>query len=71
MKNYEKHIEEFGKEIADEAVKKMRDPKFKPYLEKLNIATSISRIYSVEIMMVMEDLDKSISKNIKRILESN
>jgi hypothetical protein len=71
MKNYEKQIEEFGKEIADEVVQKMRDPKFTPYLERYKVATSISRIHDVEIMVAMEDLEKSISKHIKRMLEMN
>ena len=71
MKNYEKQIEEFGKEIADEVVKKMSDPKFTPYLERYKVASSIARIHDVEIMVAMEDLEKSISRNVKRILESN
>jgi len=71
MKNYEKHIEDWGKELADEVVKKMRNPKFTPFLEKLKIAQSLSTIHDTSVMEVMEDLEKSISREVKRILESN
>jgi len=66
-KVYEKQISEFGREIADETIRKEKDNTYKNSLDRFSIARSISNIYDVELRTVTEDLDNSILKEIKRM----
>ncbi len=66
MKNYEKQIQEFGKEIADEILMKEKDPSYVFSLEKNSIARSISTIYEEDLRKTTEDLQSSINKELKR-----
>jgi hypothetical protein len=66
MKNYEKQIQEFGKEIADEILMKEKDPSYLFCLEKNSISRSISTIYDVDLRKATEDLESSINNELKR-----
>jgi hypothetical protein len=66
-KVYEKQISEFGREIADETIKKEKDSTYKISLDRFSIASSISSIHNVELRTVTEDLDNSILKEIRII----
>ena len=66
-KAYEKQISEFGKEIADETIRREKDNTYKASLDRFSIARSISNIYDVELRTVTEDLDNSITREVKRM----
>jgi len=67
MKSYEKQIEEFGKEIADEVITKEKNYKYEIFLDRYEIARSLSSIHSEDLRKTTEDLDKSIDKSLSRI----
>ncbi len=62
MKSYEKQLEEFGYEIADEIIKKERDHRYEPCLEQHRIARSLSSIHDHGLRKTTEDLDKAVNK---------
>ena len=67
MKTYQNQIEEFGHEMADDIIKREKDPTWESPLKKMDICSSISKIYDVEYRTVIDDLDKQITKSIKII----
>lgn len=67
MKSYEKQLEEFGREIADEVISKEKDYKYKASLDRYEISRSLSSIYSHDLSKTTEDLDRSINKSLSRI----
>jgi hypothetical protein len=71
MKSYEKQIEEFGKEIADEVVLKEKNYKYEIFLDRYEIARSLSSIHSEDLRKTTEDLDKSIDRSLSRIRIQN
>lgn len=66
MRTYEKQIEIFGYEIADEVTKRENDKNFQFSLDRFKIAQSISKIYERDLRQVSEDLDDQIKKSLKR-----
>jgi hypothetical protein len=66
MKNYEKQILEFGKEIADEILRKEKDPSYTASLDKHSISRSIATIYDEDLRKTTEDLEDSIKKELRR-----
>jgi len=66
MKTYEKQIHEFGKEIADEILRKEDDYSYQASLDKTTIARSISNIYNQQLEKTMDDLEKSISVELRK-----
>jgi hypothetical protein len=66
MRPYEKQIEIFGYEIADEIIRKENDKEWKGSLDRFKIAQSISKIYERDLRNVSDDLDDSIKKGLKR-----
>jgi hypothetical protein len=62
MKSYEKQLEEFGREIADEVISKEKDYKYEASLDRYQIAKSLSSIYSKGLIKATEDLDRSINR---------
>ena len=71
MKSYEKQIEEFGKEIADEVILKEKNYKYEVFLDRYEIARSLSSIHSEDLRKTTEDLDKSIDRSLSRIRIQN
>jgi len=66
MKTYEKQIEIFGYEIADEVVKRENDKNYQFSLDRFKISQSISKIYEKDLREVSDDLDDQIKKSLKR-----
>lgn len=66
MKTYEKQIEIFGYEIADEVVKRDNDKNYQFSLDRFKIAQSISKIYERDLRQILDDLDDEIKKSLKR-----
>lgn len=62
MRNYEKQLEIFGSEIADDQMKKENDKEWVITLDRYKVAQSISKIYSVDLRKVTDDLDEQIKK---------
>ena len=71
MKSYEKQLEEFGKEIADEVILKEKNYKYELFLDRYEIARSLSSIHSEDLRKTTEDLDKSIDKSLSIIRIQN
>jgi hypothetical protein len=69
MKSYEKHIEELAVEIADEIIRKEKDHSYQVVLEQNRIARSLSSIHDVGLRKSTEDLDKAVSKALRRLRE--
>lgn len=67
MKSYEKHVDELGREIADEIIKKENNSSYQIILEQNRIARSLSTIHDVGLRKSTEDLDKSVTKFLKRL----
>lgn len=66
MKSYEKQLEEFGREIADEVISKEKDHKYEASLDRYQISKSLASIYNQDLRKATEDLDKSINKTLAR-----
>jgi hypothetical protein len=66
MKSYEKQLEEFGKEIADEVLIKEKDYKYEASLDRYQISRSLASIYNQDLRKATEDLDKSINRTLAR-----
>lgn len=66
MKTYENQINEFGKEIADEIIRKEQDFSYQVMLDKTSIARSISNIYNQKLEKTIDDLDKSIRVELRK-----
>jgi hypothetical protein len=64
MKSYEKQLEEFGREIADEVIIKEKDYKYEASLDRYQIARSLASIYSQDLRKATEDLDRSINRSL-------
>lgn len=71
MRSYEKQIQEFAKEIADENITKSQNPGYEPVLDLLSVARSISNIYSVDLRKATEDLESEVRKSTARTLNPN
>lgn len=71
MKSYEKQLEEFGREIADEVLTKEKDYKYEASLDRDQISRSLSSIYSKDLIKTTEDLDRSINKSLARMRSQN
>ena len=69
MKSYEKHIDELAVEIADEIIKKENNPSYQAVLEQNRVARSLSSIHDVGLRKSTEDLDKAVSKFLRRLRE--
>lgn len=69
MKSYEKHIDELAIEIADEIIKKQEDPSYQAVLDQNRVARSLSSIHDVGLRKSTEDLDRAVSKFLKRAKE--
>lgn len=67
MRPYQKQIELFGYEIADEIIKKEGDKSFQSSLDRYKITQSIAKIYEKELRDVSDDLDDQIKKSIRKI----
>lgn len=67
MKTYSDQIRIFGYELADETIKKEKDKNWISNLDRFKIASSISKIYDIDLIQVTDDLDKSIKLNLKKI----
>ena len=67
MKYYEKQLEEFGREIADEVITKEKDYKYEVSLDRYQISRSLSSIYNQDLRKTTEDLDISINKSLVRM----
>jgi hypothetical protein len=67
MKSYEKQLEEFGKEIADEVITKEKNYKYEASLDRYQISKSISSIYNQDLRKTTEDLDRSVNKSLARM----
>ena len=67
MKSYEKQLEEFGREIADEVITKEKDYKYEVSLDRYQISRSLSSIYNQDLRKTTEDLDISINKSLVRM----
>lgn len=62
MRNYQQAIDQFGHEIADDSVRKERNPEWDVTFHKSNVAKSLSILYSKSIMTVTRDLEKVIKE---------
>jgi hypothetical protein len=69
MKSYEKHIDELAVEIADEIIRKENNPSYQAVLEQNRVARSLSSIHDVGLRKSTEDLDKAVSKFLRRLRE--
>jgi hypothetical protein len=69
MRAYKKQIEEFGKEIATDIVRKETNESWS-VMDRFATADSIARIYDEDIRKVTEDLEEEIKRNIKEIKNS-
>jgi uncharacterized FlaG/YvyC family protein len=69
MRAYKKQIEEFGKEIATDIVRKETNESWS-VMDRFATADSIARIYDEDIRKVTEDLEEEIKRNIKEIKHS-
>ena len=67
MKSYEKQLEEFGREIADEVIYKKKDYKYEASLDRYQISRSLASIYGQDLRKATEDLDRSINKSLVRM----
>jgi len=67
MRNYEKHLEELGKEIAEEVINKEKNPKWEIVLDQNSVARSLSNIYDKGLKTTYNDLDTSVRKNLARM----
>lgn len=67
MKTYDKHIEELSYEIADDILRKEKDPNWEITFHQYDVAKSLSSIYYREFESVSEDLDNSVRNNLKKI----
>jgi hypothetical protein len=66
MKEYDKQIDKFGKEIADEILAKEKNPSYVPFLVKESIARSISNIYGELFIKASDDLEDSIQRALRK-----
>lgn len=66
-KSYEIHVSEFAKEIADEVIRRENDSSYKPILDKYSIAKSISIAHGEDLRRATEDLEKEITKWVRRL----
>ena len=66
MKSYEKQLEEFGREIADEVITKEKNHKYEASLDRYQISKSLASIYNQDLRKATEDLDRSIDKSLAR-----
>jgi hypothetical protein len=69
MKSYEKHLGELALEIADEIIRKENDHSYQIVLEQNRIARSLSSIHDVGLRKSTEDLDKAVSKALRKLRE--
>lgn len=67
MKTYEKQLEEFGREIADEVITKEKDHKYVASLDKYQISKSLSTIHNKDLRKTTEDLDRSINNSLVKM----
>ncbi len=67
MRNYEKHLEELGKEIAEEVINKEKNPKWEIVLDQNSVARSLSNIYDKGLKTTYNDLDTSVRKNLAKM----
>lgn len=65
MKTYEKQILEFGREIADEILKKEKDPSYTAILDRYSVTKSLSTIYDEDLRKTTEDLEDSIKRELR------
>ena len=66
MRAYRKQIEEFGKEIATDIVRKETNESWS-VMDRFATADSIARIYNEDIIKVTEDLEDEIKRNVREI----
>lgn len=67
MKTYTDQIKVFGYELADDVIKKEKDKNWVSNLDRFKIASSISKIYDIDLRQVSDDLDDSIKLNLKKL----
>lgn len=67
MKSYEKQLEEFGREIADEVITKEKNYKYVIYLDRIKISKSLSTIHNKDLSETIEDLDRSINNSLVKM----
>lgn len=67
MKSYEKQLEEFGREIADEVITKEKNYKYVVYLDRIKISKSLSTIHNKDLSETIEDLDRSINNSLVKM----
>ena len=67
MKTYQNQIELFGHEMADDILKREKNPDWESPLKKADICSSISKIYDVDFRTVADDIDKQITRSIKSL----
>lgn len=67
MKTYQNQIELFGHEMADDIIKREKNPDWESPLKKMDVCSSISKIYDVDYRTVIEDMDKQINKSLKTL----
>ena len=67
MKTYQNQIELFGHEIADDIIKREKNPDWESPLKKMDICSSLSKIYDVDYRTVIEDMDKQINKSLRSL----
>lgn len=66
MRAYKKQIEEFGKEIATDIVRKETNESWS-VMDRFATADSIARIYDEDIRKVTDDLESEIKRNVREI----
>ena len=67
MKTYTDQIKIFGYELADDIIKKEKDKNWVSNMDRFKIASSLSKIYDIDLRRATDDLDNSIQLNLKRI----
>jgi hypothetical protein len=67
MKTYQNQIELFGHEMADDIIKREKNPDWESPLKKMDICSSLSKIYDVDYRTVIDDMDKQINRSLRSL----
>jgi hypothetical protein len=67
MKTYQNQIELFGHELADDIIKREKNPDWESPLKKMDVCSSLSKIYDVDYRTVIEDMDKQINRSLRSL----
>jgi hypothetical protein len=67
MKTYQNQIELFGHEMADDIIKREKNPDWESPLKEMDICSSLSKIYDVDYRTVIDDMDKQINRSLRNL----